>query len=182
MSTSKTALQLITTTSGDLVNQSLSGSELILLTDIGDLPGLLISNIGGKLMPFSNSGVTELFSAAGVLTIDLSLGDYYVFAATEDITSVIFTLSVPDVYDSYVWSGMTKTLLFIQDSTPRTFTMPAEFKWAGGTVGAVSSTAGAFDRITFVSEDDGTTFSTVITKDIKYCQYSLIMLVLILQL
>lgn len=102
--------------------------------------------------------VTTLTSVAGVLTIDLSRGEYFAVTLTENITSIVMT-GVPT-------SGFGASfLLWITQhaSAAKTVTFPAAFDWDGGTVGAVSTAVGKVD-ILACSTRNGTTWDATLSK------------------
>lgn len=92
---------------------------------------------------------TEVISIAGVLTLNLSVGDYFKTTLTENTT--VKLINVPP-------TG-TFSLSVTQDATvARTLSLPASFKFAGGGTFAVSTTLGARDRIVMTTDDGGTSF------------------------
>jgi hypothetical protein len=102
--------------------------------------------------------VTVLTPASGVVTIDCSLGHYFTLAPTANVTSIVFT-NLPA-------AGKAQTIMvsFTQDSTARTVTWPASFKWAGGTAGAVSTGSGAIDVLALTTFNQGTTWNATLAK------------------
>ncbi len=102
--------------------------------------------------------VTVLTPAAGVVTINCALGDYFTLVPTANVTSIVFTN--PPV------AGKAQTIMvrFTQDATARTVAWPASFKWAGGTVGAVSTGSGAIDVLAISTFDQGTTWQATLAK------------------
>lgn len=92
--------------------------------------------------------VPSLSSVAGVLTVDLSLSDYYKVAVTEDITSIVFTNASGGNKPS------TKMFEITQGTTPRTVTWPASFKWEGAAP-VVSDTASAVDLLAITTFEGG---------------------------
>jgi hypothetical protein len=94
--------------------------------------------------------VTPVSSSAGVLTLDLSSGDFFKTTLTENITSIVLT-NVP--------AAGTFSLRITQDAaSARTVTFPATFLKQGGGDFTVSTTLGARDRIIFTTDDGGTSF------------------------
>jgi len=105
----------------------------------------------------TNNVATALTSAAGVVTINCALGDYFTLTLTENVTSIVFTNTVGAGY------GMTKMLKITQHaSSAKTVAWPASFKWASGAAGAVSTTLSAKDRIAITSDDNGTTWDATL--------------------
>lgn len=104
------------------------------------------------------STVTAVTPSAGTATFDYALGDYFSLAPTANVTTLAFS-NLPG-------SGRGASLMihFTQDSTPRTITWPASFKWAGGSAGAVSTASGAIDVIAISTFDNGTTWNATIAK------------------
>lgn len=102
--------------------------------------------------------VNAITPAAGVATIDLSLGDYFTLAPTANVTSIVFT-NLPGA-----GKGATKMIRFTQDTTPRTVAWPASFRWAGGLTGAVSTGSGAVDVLAITTFDNGVTWNATLAK------------------
>lgn len=109
---------------------------------------------GGSL----RNTVTAVTPASGVLTIDLSLGDYFTVAPTANVTSIVFTNLPGAGKGASIFIGIT------QDSTPRTWVWPASFKWAGGVAGSVSTGSGAKDKLAITTLDNGTTWDATLAK------------------
>ena len=101
--------------------------------------------------------VTAVSSSAGVLNIDLSLGDYFTVALTENITSITFSNLPGSGFGRAIFIRVT------QDSTPRTVAWPASFRW-DGTAPAVSTASGAVDLLSLVSLDNGTKWDATLSK------------------
>lgn len=99
-----------------------------------------------------------LTPAAGVVTINCALGDYFTLAPTANITSILFS-NLPGS-----GKAATKMIRFTQDSSPRTVAWPASFKWAGGVAGAVSTGSGAVDVLAISTFDNGTTWHVTLAK------------------
>lgn len=100
--------------------------------------------------------VTTLVSVAGVFTVDLSLGDYFILPMTEDST-IVFANPAGAGF------GMRKTLSILQHATiPKTLTMPAEFGFAAGAPDTISSTAGEKDRLEIISDDNAATWAAAL--------------------
>jgi hypothetical protein len=97
----------------------------------------------------SDNTVIALTSSAGVVDIDLALGSYFTLTLTENITSITFS-NLPGS-----GKGGTVMVQITQDSTPRSVTWPASFKWAGASAGAVSTANGAVDVLAITSFDNG---------------------------
>jgi len=93
--------------------------------------------------------VTELTIVTGVVTIDLSLSDYYTLSLNANVTSITFS-NPPGP-----GRGFSK---FIQITQTGAFTVawPASFRWEGGSAGAVSGSA-AVDLLAITSVDNGVT-------------------------
>lgn len=98
------------------------------------------------------SAVSAVTSTSGAVTIDVSLGDYFTLALSENITSISFS-NLPGS-----GKGATIMLRITQDSTARTVAWPASFKWAGGASGSVSTAGGSVDVLAITSFDNGTTW------------------------
>lgn len=103
--------------------------------------------------------VSALASSAGVLNIDWSLGDYFTITLTENITSI--------THSNLPAAGYARTVMIrVQQhaSAAKTVAMPAAFKWAGGTVGVVSTGVGAIDVLALTTFNQGTTFNATLAK------------------
>lgn len=99
--------------------------------------------------------VNALPVTSGNVALDCSQGDYFKLAPTANITG--WTISnVPP--------ACSLMIAFTQDATVRTVAWPASFKWAGGTAGAVSATAGAKDVLAITTFDGGTTWRATLAK------------------
>lgn len=105
------------------------------------------------------SGVSALFSSAGVLGIDLSAGNYFTHTLTENITSITFSNLPASGFAQEV------TLRIAQNaSSAKTVAWPASFKWAGGVAPSVSNTLSAYDVLTLVSVDQGSRWEATLAK------------------
>lgn len=93
--------------------------------------------------------------SAGVVTLDCSLGDYFKLAPTANVTGWTIT-NVPP--------ACSLLIEFTQDATARTVAWPASFKWAGGSAGAVSTTAAAKDVLAITTFDGGATWRATLAK------------------
>lgn len=113
-----------------------------------------IANIFKKL-----EDVTAVASSAGALNLDLSLGNYFTLALTEDVTGITFS-NLPGAN-----KGATVLVRITQDATARTVAWPASFKWAGGAAPAVSTAAGAVDVLALTTVDNGTTWQATLSKE-----------------
>jgi hypothetical protein len=106
-----------------------------------------------------SSPVSALTISSGVVNIDCALGDYYTLALSANVTSITFS-NLPAAAEAAA-----KTIKITQDaSAAMTLAFPASFKWAGGTVGVVSTTLSAVDRLVIVSDDQGTTWHATLGK------------------
>ncbi len=110
----------------------------------------------GEPLKSGSRAVSAVVPAAGVATIDLSLGDYFTLAPTADVTSILFTNPPGAGKGARIYVRLT------QDATPRAYTWPASFKWPGGVAGTVSTGAGAVDLLELTTFDNGTTWRAVL--------------------
>ena len=102
--------------------------------------------------------VITLTSSGGVINLDLTIGRYFQITLTENITGIVITGAPPPGY------GLSFLLWITQNaSAAKTFTMPAEFDWDGGTVGAISTELGAVDLLA-ASTRNGTTWDVTLSK------------------
>lgn len=92
-------------------------------------------------------------TAGTTVALDASLSNFYTLAPAQN-----FTLSNP----TNLAAGMKFTLNITNDSTPRTITFGANYKFAGGTAPALTATAGAKDKL--ICDYDGTTLECSLTK------------------
>ena len=88
--------------------------------------------------------------AAGVLSLDLSLGCEFDVTLNANITSITFS----NYPSSTKWT--TVTIRFTADGTIRTITWPAAFHWASGTTPSMTGTNAKVDIITARTPDGGT--------------------------
>lgn len=102
---------------------------------------------------------TTITSSTGVLTIDYSLGDYFKYVMTENITSVVFTNLVAAGIGMSIWLENTQ-----HASAAKTFAFPASFKWEGGTPGVISTGLSARDILALTSIDAGTKWDATLSK------------------
>lgn len=112
----------------------------------------------GQSVVADGSVVTAL-ATSGTIAIDCALGDYFTLAAAGNLTS--FTFSNPPA------SGKAKTIMveIKQDATgSRVATFPSSFKWAGGTVGVLSTPANSVDVLALTTFDQGTTWRATLAK------------------
>lgn len=93
--------------------------------------------------------------SSGVATVDCSLGDYFTLAPTANLTGWTFT-NVPP--------ACSLMIDITQDTTARTVAWPASFKWAAGSPGAVSTTAGAKDLLAITTFNGGVTWHVTLAK------------------
>lgn len=102
--------------------------------------------------------VVTALATSGAVNIDVSLGDYFTLALAGNVTSLTFS-NLPA-------SGKAVSLLvrIKQDTTPRTVTWPASFKWAEGNTIAVSTVSGSIDVLAITTFDQGTTWQVTLAK------------------
>lgn len=100
--------------------------------------------------------VTALASSSGVVTVDVSLGDFFTFTPTENVTSWTITNEPP---------GYAICIVLEQGSTPYAVAMPAGLKWFGGSAGTFSTGANEVDELSISTTDGGTTRRAVLGKD-----------------
>ena len=120
--------------------------------------GIVVGGTAGAPTVSVKDAVNVVTPAAGVATIDLSLGDYFTIALTANITSIVFT-NLPGS-----GKGASKMIRFTQDTTPRTVAWPASFRWAGGVAGAVSTGSGAVDLLSITTLNNGTNWNATLAK------------------
>jgi hypothetical protein len=121
-----------------------------------DSDGILAS-AGGGGGGVDRSTVSAL-STSGTVNIDVDLGDYFTLAPTGNVTSITFSNLPASGH------GASLMIRITQDSTPRTVTWPASFKWAGGAAGTVSTGSGAVDLLAITSFDQGTNWRATLAK------------------
>ena len=107
--------------------------------------------------PGAASTVTALAIAAGVVTIDCSLGDYFTLTLTANVTSILFT-NLPGA-----GKGARKRVEITQGAGPFTVAWPASFKWIGAAP-AVSVANGAIDELDLTTFNNGTAWKATLTK------------------
>lgn len=98
--------------------------------------------------------VTAVASAGGMVTIDCSLGDYFMLALSQNVTGWTLT-NVP--------AGASIMIEITQDATARTVAWPASFKWAGG-AGSVSTGAAAKDVLAITTFNAGGAWKATLAK------------------
>lgn len=134
---------------------TLVGTELLEIVQSAGNFRVLLSAIKAYCR---KSAVTAVSSAGGVLTLDLSLGDYFTVDLTENITSIVITNAPGAGFGGAVF------VRFAQDSTPRTVAWPASFRWEGSAP-SVSTGSGAIDLLSLVTLDGGTTWDATLSLD-----------------
>jgi hypothetical protein len=96
-------------------------------------------------------------SVSGSLNIDLNRGNVHKVTLSENIGSVNFVNVNPD--NSLT---TTVTLKITQDAvTARTVSFP-NIMWAGGSIPVVTEALGAIDRMVFITDDGGSTWSGMV--------------------
>lgn len=133
---------------------ALAGTELLEIVQSAASVKVMLSAIKAYCR---KSAVTAVSSVGGVLTLDLSLGDYFTVALTEDITSIVITNAPGAGFGGAVF------VRFTQDSTPRTVAWPASFRWEGSAP-AVSTWSGAVDLLSLVTLDGSTKWDPTLSK------------------
>ena len=132
-----------------------SGSGLA-ATDVQAAIDELAASSGGGGGSVRNT--VSALATSGSVAVDYDLGDYFTLALSGNVST--FTFSNPPGSGK----GATLMIRITQDSTPRTVTWPASFKWAGGVAGAVSTGSGAVDLLAITTFDNGTTWDATLAK------------------
>lgn len=99
--------------------------------------------------------VTPVASSAGVVTIDVALGDYFLLPLTENVTGWVFQ-NVPP--------GASVIVRIVQDATARTVAWPTGTKWPNASAGEVSTAAGAIDLLALTTVNSGATWLATLGK------------------
>jgi hypothetical protein len=107
--------------------------------------------------PLKRQTVSVLTPAAGVVTINCALGDYFTLAPVANVTSIVFS-NLPGA-----GKGASLMVRFTQDTSARTVAWPASFKWEGGVAGAVSTGSGAIDILAITTFDNGTAWQATLS-------------------
>jgi hypothetical protein len=97
-----------------------------------------------------NETYATVSSSSGTLTIDCEAGNVFQTTLSENVT----TLTVSNAPSSGTAYGF--ILRIVQDTTARTVTWPASFKFSGGIEPTVSTASGAIDVYGFFTTDGGT--------------------------
>jgi archaellum component FlaF (FlaF/FlaG flagellin family) len=145
----------ITTAAGDTAVFVSEGSANWRCVGYQRADGTALAGSGGGS---DRSTVTAVTPSSGTATFDYSLGDYFTLAPTANVTTLAFS-NLPGA-----GHGASLMIRFTQDSTPRTVTWPASFKWAGGVAPSVSTASGAVDLLAITTFDNGTTWRATLTK------------------
>lgn len=126
-------------------------------TDILELvQGATNKNLEARVL--RGQKVTALTSSSGVVNIDLSLGNYFTLALSENITSITFSNTPGAGF------GQTVMLRITQNASAKTVAWPASFKWESGSAGAVSTGSGAIDILALTTFDNGTAWQATLSK------------------
>lgn len=99
-----------------------------------------------------NETYATVSSSSGTLTIDCEAANVFQVTLSENVT----TLTVSNPPASGTAYGF--ILRVVQDSSTRTITWPASFKFAGGTEPTVSTGSGDIDVYAFFTTDGGSTW------------------------
>lgn len=108
----------------------------------------------------SSNTTTTLSIVDGVVTVDLSLGDYYTLSLDANVTSVVF-INPPGA-----GKGCSKFIEITQTGT-FTFDFPAIFHWEGGSEGTISGTSGMVDVLAITTLNNATSFHATLSNDRK---------------
>lgn len=131
-----------------------ASADLVPLVQGGVLKTATVASLAGA----GSSTVTALAIAAGVVNIDCSLGDYFTLTLTANVTSITFS-NLPGS-----GKGASKFIEFVQGAGPFTVAWPASFKWAGGTVGSVSTVNATVDELAITTLNNGTAWKATLAK------------------
>ncbi|HWU70589.1 MAG TPA: hypothetical protein VN017_04470 [Pseudoxanthomonas sp.] len=104
----------------------------------------------------ADRNVVTALATSGVVTVDLSLGDFFTITPTAAVTGWSF-INAPPAY--------AVTIVLKQGATPYAVAMPSGVKWPAGTAGTFSTTANKVDELSISSTDTGATRRAVLTKD-----------------
>jgi hypothetical protein len=115
--------------------------------------------LSGRIKNF-NEDISTLTISSNAITLDLSVANDFKVSLTANIT----TITVSN------WTASKSTpvvLRLTQDGTGgRTVTLPAGWKWSGGTAPTITATANKTDIILLYSDDGGTTiFASMFTQN-----------------
>jgi hypothetical protein len=102
--------------------------------------------------------VTALAIVGGIVTVDLSLGDYYTLALNANVTGWSF-INKPGA-----GKGTSKWIKITQALGPYTVAWDTSFYWEGGTVPSVSTGNTAVDDLALTTVDNGTTWHCTLAK------------------
>lgn len=105
----------------------------------GELSGVS-TILGSELRNYTETIVTAAI-AAGVLTLDLALGNEFDVALNANITSIVLS-NVPSAS-----KVCTLTIRFTADGTLRTVTWPASWRFADGLAPTMTATSGKVDIV-----------------------------------
>ena len=109
-----------------------------------------------------NETYATVTSSSGTLTIDCETANVFEVTLSENVT----TLTVSNAPASGTAYGF--LLRVVQDSTARTVTWPASFKFANGTEPVVSTGSGQIDVFGFFTTDGGSTwYGSVMGQDMS---------------
>lgn len=106
----------------------------------------------------SDRSAVSALATSGSVAVNYALGDYFTLALAGNVSGFTFS-NLPGS-----GKGATLMIRITQDSTARTVTWPASFKWAGGVAGAVSTASGAVDVLAITTFDNGTTWDATLAK------------------
>lgn len=106
---------------------------------------------------YNKSPVTAVTSSGGVLNLNLTLGNYFTVALTENVTSITFS-NLPG-------SGFGTTVMvrITQGLGSYTVAWPASFRWEGAAP-TVSTANGAVDVLAILTFDNGTKWDAILSE------------------
>lgn len=123
------------------------------------LPGSLSVVGTSSVTKRTLNGVSALGSTAGVLAIDLTVGNYFTLDLTENVTSITFSNAL-----AYTYAQNVRIRIKQHASAAKTVAWPASFKWPAGSAPSVSEGASAYDVLTITSYDQGTRWEAGLVK------------------
>jgi hypothetical protein len=107
-------------------------------------------------VPGTDRNNVSALASSGAVAIDCDLGDYFTLALAGNVTAITFN-NLPA-------AGKAVSLMvkITQDATARTVVWPASFRWAAGSVPAVSTGAGSVDVLAISTFDQGATWQATL--------------------
>ena len=142
--------------------QFYSPIEGVTVRNLDDASDWIFEGSGGWAVKAGGGGggsrnTVSVLATSGSVAVDYALGDYFTLALAGNVSGLTFS-NLPGS-----GKGSTLAVRITQDSTPRTVTWPASFKWVGAAP-SVSTGSGVVDLLVITTHDNGSTWLADLAK------------------